>query len=341
MQAQSPVWAPPDCDHPLLVYEVNDRDTRVHLRVAEREDGTWTVRDVPLLTAGSPASFLMSDERVDQEASWSGSGGFYFARTLDAEPELYYHDVAPHRVPLALTGVGDPAVAPDRRSLALTVNEDDGSDLYLAQVDDWARLTRLTRTTGVVEHGPSWCPDGRALAFVSTDRERTTLHALRLTDDGPSAPLPVLTSDDEILSVGCSPRPGPPRFAAYVRAPDRSHALLVLGHRGTIRHRVEGVHVPTGQAPEPAWTPDGRYLLFIADDATAGNPVRALDTLDGRTLDIPLATDGHLELAVGSWRDGDQERVMLAVVAVGDQEGDNVRNHVHVADLTPLLVREE
>jgi hypothetical protein len=338
MQAQTPIWGPGAVDRPRLTYEVNDRDRQIHLRIAERVNAEWQITDVGLLTAGTPRSFLLSEDRVDNEVAWANPHGFYFARTLDAEPELYYFDVAPHRVELGLTGIEDPDLTPDASALALAAHDASGAEMYRIEVGDWGSPRRLTWSPAVVEHGPSWCPDGRLLLFVATDHEQTSLEAVRVAGPRIVGPIPLLAGPGEILAVECSPSPGRPEIALYTRTESGRHALVVIDHRGAQHHRIEDVHVEPGHAPRPAWSPGGRYLLFVAEDAGQANPVRALDSVTGDVFDIPLTTRGHLEASVGGWLAEGVPRIGLAVVAVGAEGSGDLRNHLYFADVTELLI---
>ena len=61
-----------------------------------------------------------------------------------------------------------------------------------------------------------------------------------------------------------------------------------------------------------------------------GNPVRRLDRTTGTAVTVPVGTRGNQEIAVADYPGGGgASTTWLAVVAVGDDEGEDVRNHVY------------
>ena len=334
MQAQSPTWAPADSEQPMLTYEVNDRSHRIYLRVAQGGDAGWTIADVPLVSAGTPASFMLSDRWVDRRATWVDTKGFFFTRTLDSRPHLYYFDAAPHRVPWEAGAVEDPAASPDGRFLAAAVTDSQGTELVLMDVGDWSSTQPITQSPAVVEHSPSWFDD-QHLAWVATDRDETQLWTGTLAGSAITERRILYDADDEILVVSCCPHPALGLVAVYLRRADGGHALVVLDGAGRVTHTVEDIYVEPGRPSKPAWSPAGRYVVFVQDDETAGNPLHALDVATGRRMEVPLEVRGILDVSVGAWQGATGLRTMLAVVAVGG--ADTIRNHVYVADITTLL----
>lgn len=335
MQAQSPVWAPANTEVPTLTYEVNDRSRRIYLRVATRSAEQWEVRDVPLVSAGTPGSFLLSDQWADRSVAWVDERGFFFTRTLDSRPQLYYFDVAPHKVPWAVDSVQDPAASPAGDELAVAVTDAEGTELVLVRPTDWEAVSPITASPGVVEHSPCWFSDGDRLLWAATDRDETQLWTARLDGTTVVERRILYATAEEILVPSCCPFSTLGLAAVYVRAAGGGHTLLVVDAAGRIHRKVDGVYVEPGRPAQPAWSPRGRYVVFVDEDAAAGNPVRAVDIATGQIVDIPLDLSGVLEVSVGRWLDAGISRTLLAVVAVGDGEG--VRNHVYVADVTELL----
>jgi len=150
MQAQNPTWCVRGVERPALTFEVNDRSRRIYLRVASRDGEQWAVQDVPLVAAGAPGSFLLSDEWADRSVAWADARGFFFTRTLDSRPQLYYYDVAPHRVPWELGAVEDPSVSPDGATIVVAATDDSGTELHAAPTGHWAHATTLTSSPSVV-----------------------------------------------------------------------------------------------------------------------------------------------------------------------------------------------
>ena len=334
MQAQSPTWAPAGSERPTLSYEVNDRSHRIYLRVAHQAEPGWTVDDVPLVAAGTPASFMLSERWVDRSVTWVDPKGFFFTRTLDSQPHLYYFDVAPHRVPWEAGAVEDPASSPGGRFLATAVTDASGTELVLMEVGDWSSTRPLTQSPSVAEHSPCWFDD-QHLVWVATDRDKTQLWTGTLEASAITERRVLYDSPDEILVVSCCPHQALGMVAANLHRADGGHALVVIDGAGRVTHTVEDIYVEPGRPSRPAWSPAGRYVVYVQDDEAAGNLLLALDVATGRRIEVPLDVRGILDVSVGAWHGQDGPRTLLAVVAVGG--ADTIRNHVYVADITTLL----
>jgi len=215
----------------------------------------------------------------------------------------------------------------------VAATDDRGTDLVSVLTTRWQDAAPVTNSPAVVEHSPCWFGDGARFAWAATDRDQTQLWTGRMAGGEVVERRILYATTEEILVPSCSPHPTLGLVAATVHATDGSHALLVIDAAGRVLRKVKQLYVEPGRPARPAWTPGGRFVLFVADDATAGNPVRALDVTTGRLVDLPLEVSGALEVSVGAA--GQPARTMLAVVAVGD--GETVRNHVYVADVTELL----
>ncbi|MEM6927632.1 MAG: hypothetical protein AAF602_11935, partial [Myxococcota bacterium] len=104
----------------------------------------------------------------------------------------------------------------------------------------------------------------------------------------------------------------------------------VVGVGGTPKVLVEGVY-PDAQGP--AWTPDGRHIVFVADDDDAYDPVKAVDVARRTVTPLATGTVGNTDLDV-TQRDG---KLWISVVAQG-RANDEVRNfkRLFIWRTTPL-----
>jgi Tol biopolymer transport system component len=79
----------------------------------------------------------------------------------------------------------DPRLSPDGKSVAYSLPNDRGSNLFLARVDGGEPL-RITEGSAV-DRAPIWAPDGKMLLFSSNrNLGRWDLFGMRLLDDKPS-----------------------------------------------------------------------------------------------------------------------------------------------------------
>lgn len=177
---------------------------------------------------------------------------------------------------------------PDGKSVAVTVNEGGFSDIIL--YDAFTLLPKGTvAKTWSNELEPSFTPDGKRVAFVS---DRAGSPQVYLSDlDGKN--LKRLTFDGRF---NVSPRVSPDgRRIAWVHEEkessdvrkDRVLSLWVMDMDGTNARRIT---VDTGHNEAPAWSPDGRYLIFQSDRNGAGKDQLYLMAADVPMMAVPLST---------------------------------------------------
>ena len=165
--------------------------------------------------------------------------------------DVYTTDIA-GQAQRALVGGGNntaAALAPDQQQLAVTKN----GVIWLGPLSN--PLGRQISPTGVPARYPAFSPDGRSLAFVAVVGGDTRLAAaslasgtLRYLDENP-AQIGWITWTNQGLTYAGTPRAGAPQD------------IFVLGGDGTARNLT---NTPNVEEDFPAWSPDGRQLLFTA-----------------------------------------------------------------------------
>lgn len=129
---------------------------------------------------------------------------------------------------------------------------------------------------GSLDTSPTWSPDGR---FVAYD------HGKRNSADS-SGIYVVAASGGVATRIADVRTPVSPQLAW---SPDGSRIAMYLGDIWTVQISDRSLRRWTNRAPyarHPSWSPDGRYLLYVADGQAYDEPdssvgLHIIDTFDG------------------------------------------------------------
>lgn len=230
-----------------------------------KRDSTRRIRR--LLRGGASASFE-SFHLFQNRPSTSASGLIALTAKRGGRDALYLVDPATgdvtRRVDFPdLVAIHDPALAPDGQSVVFAAQGYDGyQDLFRASWSTGAVvLERLTRD-GFDDVEPAISPDGRWVAWASDRGERGgrySLFRLSLTGGTPETLSHPHAGDDR--QPAWSPDG---RWIAYRSTRDGSSDLWV--RPATPSHEARRVTKLQGVATDPDWLPNGRGVLFTAQE---------------------------------------------------------------------------
>jgi Tol biopolymer transport system component/tRNA A-37 threonylcarbamoyl transferase component Bud32 len=219
----------------------------------------------------------------------------------------------------------DPALSPDGNQVAFEWEGDqrDNSDIYVKLVGTGEPL-RLT-TDPARDHSPAWSPDGRRIGFLrELPNDRSAVMLIPALGGAEQKVTETATSVSEYPYYGARALTWTPDGKALVitdqAAPGEARGLFLLFLDTGERYRLTSPQLPAIADRSPAFSPDGRLLLFsraitiqssdlyvlaLTSDLRPNGEPKPL-TRDHRWNDSPAWLDEGREFVFSSNRDGSE-----------------------------------
>ncbi len=213
------------------------------------------------------------------------------------------------------------AFSPDGRSIAWPAKD----GIYLQDVDDYSleKVVDLDRPGWL-----SWSPDSKSISFTLREG-RLGIYRLDL-EDGSVTPL---TDDGSVSHLAPAYSPTRDEIAFHALDKDGLRLMVMDADGGQMRTVTEwtfgGEIYDPGLQDPPAWSPDGKQLLYTAASARGDTDIFVVDVDTGEVTNLTnlpgadksavWSADGRL-IAFASHRSGDWE------IYVMNADGSDVRN---------------
>lgn len=178
-----------------------------------------------------------------------------FTSYKDGNPDLFWLDLesgkaSPLSTEQGLNVAG--GFSPDGTQLLMTLSRGKSPNLFVKNVADGTN-TQLTQHFGA-DSSPTFSPDGGQVAFVSDRSGNPQIYILDMATHRAKR----LTNLNWCDSPSWSPTGEWIAFAGRVHRQDKIDVFLVDVTGGQVRQLTRGEY----SAENPAWSPDGRFLVY-------------------------------------------------------------------------------
>ncbi len=179
------------------------------------------------------------------------------------------------------------AVSPDGGLLAFARSSDDGTEVYRYNLAQDCCLERLTVGRFSDNLSPTFSPDGRQIAYVSTRPGLPQIYVMAADGTGQELFAPF---DYGVTGSSNAPEWSPDGTRlAFHRDVQGSPQVFIMDARSRAVRQLTSA----GRNSDPTWAPDGRHLAFISN-RTGRRQVWVIDIETGRVRQLTTVGDARL-----------------------------------------------
>ncbi len=292
---------------PLPVGAVSDPDFRMALhRVADGlVRGATGIPGV----AATRIAYIVGKQLYVTDADGHGiraipTGGSAFSPTWDPNGKrlvyseldqglgrLYLHDLESERrrlIPSTDDGLNFAAAfSPDGRLLAFSRGGEDGTHIFSYNLAQDCCLQRLTVGRFSDNLSPTFSPDGRRVAFVSTRVGLPQIYVMSADGTGQELFAPF---DYGVTGSSNAPEwsPDGTQLAFHRDVAGSPQVFLMNARSREVRQLTSA-----GRNEDPSWAPDGRHIAFISN-RSGSRQVWIIDTETGRVRQLTSSGNARL-----------------------------------------------
>ncbi|MDA1192957.1 MAG: hypothetical protein O3A46_14885, partial [Candidatus Poribacteria bacterium] len=181
----------------------------------------------------------------------------------------------------------DPAWSPTGSEIAFASDERGSMDVWVASTDGRA-TQRLTDNATALDGSPSWSPNAQQIAFARREGETTDLYAVHRNT---REVVPLMVSPDANADPAWSPDGNRLAFASDR---DGNFEIYVIQNLAAVMNGeppvINQITRSAVSNRDPAWSPDGQFLVFATERGGVGwrlNEARLSDGTVRTLLDTP------------------------------------------------------
>jgi TolB protein len=174
------------------------------------------------------------------------------------------------------------ALSPDGRGIAFARAGEEGTDIYTYNVGQDCCLQRLTVGRFSDNLSPTFSPDGRRIAFVSTRAGLPQIYVMSADGTGQELFAPF---DYGVTGSSQAPEWSPDGTQlAFHRDVAGSPQVFIMN----VRSRDVRQLTSAGRNEDPTWAPDSRHIAFVSN-RTGTRQVWVIDIETGRVRQLTSA----------------------------------------------------
>jgi TolB protein len=179
------------------------------------------------------------------------------------------------------------AISPDGTLLAFSRSTEEGTDIYRYNLARDCCLERLTVGRFSDNLSPTFSPDGRQIAFISTRAGGQQVYVMSADGTGQELFAPF---DYGVTGNSNAPEWSPDGTqVAFHRDVMGSPQIFLMD----VRSRAVRQLTSFGRNEDPTWAPDGRHLAFVSN-RTRRRQVWVIDIESGRVRQLTTVGDARL-----------------------------------------------
>jgi len=314
--AINPLWSP---DGDQLAYEVTLASERVtNLYLLDVQSSREEAVTPPASSSGLGGRF-MERKQVNHEFAWASRGGLYaFASSgADDEFDIYVKGVT---IPIGSEEKeGGATFSADARHLVFSSGRSGEGDLYMLDIFALESAPiRLTRGEGLEFYAAFGA--GTSLAYAAMSEDGANIRVIDNVNTPERTDRALTSWKATQLKPSWSPDGRRIAFYSNHLKEDRTRFDLYVAAAsgdGVPQKILENV-VPN-ERRGPSWTPDGRRIVTVRDDANAGDPVVLVEIASGTVHVLDTGTVNNAEPDVAKDSRG---RLRVAFVSQGERSSD-------------------